>query len=105
MSTAHHGDEPSERVPGPLKEILQRLVDQGNRMAKRAYPDGRMGAHDEGALSFAVSVDEKHGTVVIGFNKPVAWMGMSPEDAMALAAKLIEKAKAISKKPLTLKLN
>lgn len=98
MSTAHHGDD-----RGQLNDILKRLVQQGQGKAPRAYPDSRMGGDDEGELAFAIGTDEKHGTVILNFNKPVKWMGMTPEDAMALAAKLIEKARAISKKPLTLK--
>lgn len=96
MSTAHHGDD-----KGRISEILKRLVAQGDGTAKRAYPEGRMGAHDEGELAFAVGVNEQHGTVVLNFNKPVTWLGMGPEDAVRLAEMLIEKARAISKTPLT----
>lgn len=97
MSTAHHGDDRAR-----ISDVLKRLVEQGEGTAKRAYPKGRMGGDDEGELAFAVGVDEKHGTVVLNFNKPVSWMGMYPQDAMKLAALLIEKARAMSKEPLTL---
>lgn len=98
MSTAHHGDDRAR-----ISDAMKRLFEQGAGTAKREYPDGRMGAHDEGALAFAVGIDERHGTVVLNFNKPVSWMGMGPEDAVRLAALLIEKARAVSKVPLTVK--
>lgn len=96
MSTAHHGDDRKQ-----ISNVLRRLVEQGKGTAKRAYPEGRMGAGDEGELAFAVGIDEKHGTVVLNFNKPVVWMGMGPEDAVKLAEMLIEKAKMVAKGPLT----
>jgi hypothetical protein len=91
MSTAHHGDD-RERI----SNALQRLFEQGQGKAKRAYPDWRMGADDEGELAFAVGTDTRHGTVVLNFNKPVTWMGMTPDDARKLAELLIEKADAMS---------
>lgn len=96
MSCSHHGDDRKQ-----IDEFLKRFVQQETGEAKRAYPEGRMGASDEGELVFAVGIDEKHGTVVLNFNKPVAWMGMGPEDAVRLAELLIEKAKMVSKGPLT----
>lgn len=96
MSASHHGDDKKK-----LDEFMRRFVQQGDGAAPRAYPEGRMGAHDEGELVFTVGVNEKHGTVVLSFNKPVAWMGMGPEQAVRLAEMLLEKARAVSKEPLT----
>ena len=95
MSTGHHGDDRAR-----ISDAMKRLFDQGQGAAKREYPDGRMGAHDEGALAFAVGIDERHGAVVLNFNKPVSWMGMGPADAVRLAELLIEKARAVSKSPV-----
>lgn len=99
MSVAHHGDDKKR-----LDEFMKRFVQQGEGNASRAYPEGRMGAADEGELVFTVSTDEKHGTVVLNFNKPVSWMGMGPADAVRLAELLIEHAKRISKEPLAITL-
>ena len=104
MSSGHHGgagngdlgDDQKRR----LDDILKRFVAQGEGTANRAYPEGRTGAHDEGELAFAVGVNDRHGTVEMHFNKPVAWMGMSPEDAVRLAKMLIDKARSVSKGPL-----
>ncbi len=98
MSTAHHGNDDDRRR---MSEIIERLASQGDGTAKRAYPDGRMGAHDEGELAFAVGVDARHGTVVLNFNKPVTWMGMAPADAVRMAEALIKHARSIATEPLT----
>jgi hypothetical protein len=93
MSTGHHGtSDDRERI----NEAMQRLFDQVQGKAKRAYPEGRMSAEDDGELAFAVGIDAKSGTVVLNFGKPVAWMGMGPGDARRLAQMLIEKADALS---------
>lgn len=52
-----------------------------------------------------VAVDRVHKTVVIHFGKPVEWLGLGPEEAMALATALVEKAREVSDKPLTLALS
>jgi hypothetical protein len=99
MSASHHGDD-QERV----NEIVKRFVQQGQRTARRAYPEGRIGPHDEGELAFTVSTDTAHGTVVVGFNKPVSWLGMGPADAVRLAEMLISHARRVSTKPLTVRI-
>jgi len=45
---------------------------------------------DEGELDLALAVAE--GQVYIHFGKPVAWLGMSPQDARAFAGHVLEKA-------------
>ncbi|TXI12378.1 MAG: hypothetical protein E6Q76_01125 [Rhizobium sp.] len=101
MSANHHGEAGglSEERKKRLDALINRLAAQGDGTAKRAYPGGRMGADDEGELVFAVGVNERHRTVVLNFNKPVAWMGMSADDARRLAAMLVEKANAIELVP------
>jgi hypothetical protein len=100
MSTGHHGGDAKKH----LDEVIRRFVSQGDGSAPREYPDGRMGADDEGALAFAVGTDARHGTVVVNFNKPVAWFGMSPDDAVRLASLLVKHARSVSKSPLTVDL-
>lgn len=100
MSAAHHSDEDRKQQ----EAIFRRLFEQKSGTAKRSYPEGRMGPTDEGELAFAVGIDDRYGTVVVNFNKPVSWMGMSPEDAVKLAQMLIAKARLASKKPLIVEL-
>lgn len=85
MSTSHHGDGREQ------DQIRQRFIDQVLGAGRREYPGGRMGAEDDGALSFAVAADKRHGTVVIHFGKPVTWIGLRKEDCERLVAMLEEK--------------
>lgn len=59
------------------------------------YPEGKLGAHDEGEIAFAVAADPKNKKVLINFGKPVAFLGMNREQAVALAHLLIQKAMEI----------
>ena len=47
------------------------------------FPEGKLGEHDEGELQFAIT--HQRGQVVLSFNTPVAWVGMDPDKADALA--------------------
>ncbi|MGI9485487.1 MAG: hypothetical protein ACR2RF_06310 [Geminicoccaceae bacterium] len=54
------------------------------------FPEGELAPSDEGGIQFAIGA--KDGKVVLEFNTPVAWFGMTPEQATKLAESLIEKA-------------
>ena len=55
------------------------------------YPQGKLNDTDEGELTMAITRD---GDVIrIGFGKPVAWLAMSPEEAVGLAQLLMQHAK------------
>lgn len=84
MSLSHHGD--AEELAS-----IRRLVDQLNGTARREYPAGRMGAEDDGTLSYSVAADPVHQTVIIRFGKPVEWIGLGIEDIDRLIEKLSEK--------------
>ena len=84
MGLAHHGD--AEELA-----FMRRFMDQMNGTARREYPSGRMGAEDDGSMSYAVFADPHYQTVVIRFGKPVEWIGLGIEDVDALIQKLEEK--------------
>jgi hypothetical protein len=68
------------------------------------FPDGKLSAHDEGELAFAVG--EVEGNVVIKFGKEVSWLAMAPEQAVTLAELLIAKARVVARrtgKPLVVR--
>jgi hypothetical protein len=101
MATSHHGSPASNE---PQMETMRRLLDQFENKARREYPQGRMGADDDGALSYAVAADKKNGTVVINFGKPVVWLGLAPADVAKLVQCLIAKAKEVAKEPFTVEI-
>ena len=84
MSVSHHGDNQRD------SEVMKRFLDQINGQAKRAYPKGRMGHEDDGALSYAVACDRVRNTIIIRFGKPVEWIGLGRDDVEQLISKLQE---------------
>jgi len=88
MSANHHGDQKALQT-----ETMQRFLDQVNNRAKRAYPNGRAGAMDDGELAYAIAADHERKIVIIDFAKPVGWMGLEPDQAIELGEVLIKKAK------------
>lgn len=79
---SHHGNNPPH-VQQALNEAMGRLLGE--------HPNGKMNADDAGALAFAVGVEA--GRVVLRFPKPVAWMGMTGDEALELAQLLLRHAK------------
>lgn len=66
------------------------------------FPEGKLNGSDEGGLRFAVG--QEGDCVSIAFGKPVAWLAMPPEQAVAFAELLIAKARIVARrmgKPLT----
>lgn len=55
------------------------------------FPMGKMHRSDEGQLRIAVG--RERGKVVMRFGCPVAWIGMGPEEAEAIAQSLLHHAK------------
>lgn len=90
MSAAHHGDN----------ELIRRFLSQVEGTAKREYPAGRMGHDDDGILSYAITTDHAKKVVVIRFGKPIEWLGLGPDECIALAQQLIARAREISNKPV-----
>lgn len=71
-----------------------------NRKQRRAlgatgdHPRGKLNADDEGGLALGLAVQDR--TVILNFGKPVAWIGMGKDDAMALGLAIIAKAESIT---------
>ena len=92
---SHHSQDGT--LGGRLREILSDAL--GNRInesleqklgATGRYPDGKVSEQDEGEIVFAVA--GHNGKVFIDFGKPVHSLGMNPDQALQLAALLVEKA-------------
>jgi hypothetical protein len=84
---------------------LKRLVDQlqGNAL-RREYPEGRLGADDDGALSVGVGCDKDRGVVIIFFGKPIKWIGLSPKDVANMVKSVVKAAREVSTEPFTVEL-
>lgn len=60
--------------------------------ASGQFPMGRISDDDEGELRLAVAYDPIDGIVRLEFGKPVAWLGLPKENAIALARSLLRHA-------------
>jgi hypothetical protein len=56
------------------------------------HPQGVLNSDDEGELQMAVAFDPLDGLVHVEFGKPVAWLALPPENAVALAKTLLKHA-------------
>lgn len=79
-----------DKLEGTLAEIRAEMGATGN------FPDGKLGARDEGELKFAVARYQDQ--VLIVFGTPVEWLGLPREVAMQLSDLIIRKAQEIQPK-------
>lgn len=101
MSSSHHGS-PHPENNREMSELLRRFCDQVDKRAKRQYTHGRLSSDDEGSLAMAIAADHRNKIVRIDFGKSVEWLGLPPQEAVALAKLLISKAREISSEPITI---
>lgn len=74
---SHHG-----KGDGPIPEEMQRaMIEKLEEKlgATNTFPEGKLTEDDEGGIQFAVGV--KDGQVCLDFGKPIAWIGMNPDEA------------------------
>lgn len=57
------------------------------------FPRGKLNRSDEGSARVAVAAI--NGTVVIRFEKPIAWLGLGYDEAKSLGESLLRKAEEI----------
>jgi hypothetical protein len=81
---SHHSSDPG----------MEEAMHEAMRLALGEFPDGKLSPDDEGAIAMAVG--HVAGRVKLTFAKPVAWLGLRPQEAVELAQLLIDHAKAAS---------
>ena len=60
------------------------------------YPQGKLTPRDDGALNIAIT--DINGKIVLNFGYPVQWIGFGPEEAIALAGMLTDRAMRVKQK-------
>lgn len=53
--------------------------------------DEKIKSDDEGSLQFVIYIKDNH--LMIDFGKPVAWLGLHKEEAVALGQRILDKTK------------
>jgi len=66
----------------PLSDSMIKELGLG---ATGKHPEGRLTPDDEGEIQFAVGHDKARRKIVLDFGTPVAWVGMTPAQAVDLA--------------------
>jgi hypothetical protein len=95
----HHGSEPFGEEPEDMKAkretfdaFKKSMMDTtAFRGALGDFPHGQLTKSDEGAIQFGITV--KDGKVVLDFGTPVAWVGMTPQQAADLASIIMKRAR------------
>jgi len=102
---SHHSDRPFDALSEEQRETMRKVFErkiapregvmrkqlQEEIGATGEFPEGKISEHDEGEIAFAIG--HRFGKVLIEFGKPVAWVGMTPQQAIALANALISHAR------------
>jgi hypothetical protein len=83
---SHHGDKPFDAYDEETAQRMQEMFLNSSVGPTGGYPQGKLTKSDEGELAFAVG--NRDGKVVLDFGSPVAWIGMDPAQALALASSL-----------------
>ena len=106
----HHSEEPFDGDPEAFRrfremksardsreDMMRKLMDTSSfRGAIGAFPEGKLTPKDEGAIQFAIG--EQDGKVVIDFGTPVAWIGLTPQQAADIASSLLSRAREVGRK-------
>jgi hypothetical protein len=81
---SHHYEDSSA-----LRKILGVPDDLG---ATGRYPNGKLGDGDEGEIKIGIARHPAKDIVLIDFGKPVAGVGLTPDEAVGIAEMLRQKA-------------
>lgn len=94
---SHHGYDDEGPKPSHIEKLMAEMkaASENYRGPVGDYPHGMLTKTDEGSIQFAVG--DKDGKVVIDFGSPVAWIGMTPQQAMDLAASIMSRARQVAR--------
>ena len=91
----------SSEPDGNQHELLRRFVGELTGTAPREFPHGRIGADDDGSLTYAMATDAKRGVIIMRFPKPVDWIGLDRKAAEELRDQLTERLAELRGVPIT----
>jgi hypothetical protein len=77
------------------ESLMHGLLPPGTIGPTGKNPGGSICDGDEGELNAAIILIREHQCIVMDFGKRVAWVAMSKEDALGLAAALASKAELL----------
>jgi hypothetical protein len=81
---SHHASELRD-------EMLQSAL-RNSLGATGLFPRGKIDRLDEGQIKFAIAADHATNTILVNFGKPIAWMGLTGDEALEISDSLRDKA-------------
>lgn len=84
---AHCSEPQPGRIPAAF---LNQFRDEVGLPKGRKWPEGRLDQSDDGEFQFGLSILK--GTIILAFDRPVDWIGLTPDQCRGLAVALQEKA-------------
>lgn len=85
-----HCSEPSENRRLNEADFLRLFREQCPKPERREFPAGRLDATDDGAFKMGVTVIKVK--IVMAFDRPMDWVGLTPVEASDLADTLNARA-------------
>jgi hypothetical protein len=98
MSVQHHGDMPEDMrrmLQADQSQLVKRFMEQSTGSYDRKFPNGRIGAEDDGELTYAITNDDRKRVIVIKFAHPTEWIGLDVKAATELRDQLTERIFAL----------
>lgn len=92
---SHHGSEPLQAAHDKLRQQMEIEAQRMQLGATQRTPAGQMHETDEGEIRMGVANDPSRLKVYLNFGKPIAWIGMSPDEARELGETLIEHSRTV----------
>lgn len=87
----HHESNESDEI----RKLMEKARQENKFGPTGNFPDGKLTSNDEGEINFGVAVYK--GKVIVNFGKPIASLGLSPEEARDLALLLRRRANEIDR--------
>ena len=102
---AHHGGFEKGGLSPELRSLLG-MPEEAKLGSTGQFTHGKLCPEDEGEIQLAINADPATESVTINFgDKPVAWLAMTPQQAVEIATSLIRQARGVAKEPLRIVLH
>jgi len=75
-----------------LDDEMLKFAKENMLGATGQFPRGKINRLDEGQIKFAMAADHETETILINFGKPIAWLGMTADEAIDISNALRDKA-------------
>lgn len=101
---SHHTERPDPEMAEQIKRFYQRYTETTKQAVEALteavklgptgnFPEGKLTQQDEG--EFKLAITRVDGKVIMAFGTPIAWIGMTRNDAIQIGNDLIKHARKL----------